>query len=45
MGLVNLENGVEDKKLVDWFLKKEIKVSGDWSEERNINPGGMGFSI
>ena len=45
MGLVNLENGIEDKKLVDWFLKKEIKVSGDWSEERNINPGGWAFQF
>ena len=44
MGLVNLENGIEDKKLVDWFLKKEIKVSGDWSEERN-NPGGWAFQF
>ncbi len=46
MGLVNLENGIEEKKLVDWFLKKEIKIKGDWSKEKsNINPGGWAFQF
>ncbi len=46
MGLVNIENGIEDKKLVDWFLKKEIKVKGDWSEKRrNAYPGGWAFQF
>ena len=32
MGHILLEKGDEDvNELVDWFLKKEIKIKGDWA--------------
>ena len=46
MGLINLENGIQDEDLVNWFLKKEIKIKGDWSfKKNNIQPGGWAFQF
>ena len=45
MGIINLENGIEDEGLVNWFLKKEIKVKGDWSYKKDFPPGGWAFQF
>ncbi len=45
MGIVNLENGKNVDELVKWFLKKEIKVKGDWSHKKNFQPGGWAFQF
>ena len=47
MGHVLLEKGNEDvEDLVQWFLKKEIKIKGDWSfEKKNVEPGGWAFQF
>ncbi len=45
MGIINLENGIEDEDLVNWFLKKEIKIKGDWSFKKNTQPGGWAFQF
>ena len=46
MGLVNLENNIQVDDLVDWFLKKEIKIKGDWSENKEkAPPGGWAFQF
>ena len=28
-----------------FFLKKEIKIKGDWSFEKNVEPGGWAFQF
>ena len=34
------------KILLTWFLKKEIKINGDWSfNKKNVNPGGWAFQF
>ncbi len=43
MGIVNLENNIPVDDLANWFLKKEIKIKGDWAEEKEISPGGWAF--
>lgn len=43
MGLVKLENNEDVNDIVEWFLKKEIKIKGDWAEKRNAQPGGWAF--
>jgi squalene-hopene/tetraprenyl-beta-curcumene cyclase len=43
MGLVNLENNIPSDDIANWFLKKEIKIKGDWAEERNLDPAGWAF--
>jgi squalene-hopene/tetraprenyl-beta-curcumene cyclase len=43
MGLVNLENNIPSDDIANWFLKKEIKIKGDWTEERNLDPAGWAF--
>ena len=43
MGLVNLENNIPSDDIANWFLKKEIKIKGDWAEERNFAPAGWAF--
>ena len=43
MGLVKLENNEDVNDIVEWFLKKEIKIKGDWAEKRNAQPGGWSF--
>ncbi len=47
MGHVLMEKGNENvKDLVNWFLKKEIKINGDWSfNKTNLNPGGWAFQF
>ena len=47
MGHVLMEKGNENvKDIVTWFLKKEIKINGDWSFQRkNVNPGGWAFQF
>ena len=37
MGHVLLEKGNENvEDIVDWFLKKEIKINGDWSFNKKM---------
>ena len=43
MGLVNLENNIPSDDIANWFLKKEIKIKGDWAEEKNFAPSGWAF--
>ena len=43
MGLVNLENNIPSDDIANWFLKKEIKIKGDWAEEKNFAPAGWAF--
>jgi len=43
MGLVNLENNIPSDDIANWFLKKEIKIKGDWVEEKNFKPAGWAF--
>ncbi len=44
VGITLLENEQNVDKFVDWLLKKEIKVKGDWAEARpNLKPGGWAF--
>ncbi len=43
MGLVNLENNIPSDDIANWFLKKEIKIKGDWAEEKDFSPGGWAF--
>ena len=43
MGLVNLENNIPSDDIANWFLKKEIKIKGDWAEESNFAPAGWAF--
>ena len=47
MGHVLLEKGNENvEDLVRWFLKKEIKIKGDWCiNKKNTNPGGWAFQF
>lgn len=47
MGHVLLEKENENvDDLVEWFLKKEIKINGDWSyNKKNLNPGGWAFQF
>ena len=47
MGHVLLEKGNENvEDLVRWFLKKEIKIKGDWCfSKKNTNPGGWAFQF
>ena len=46
MGILKLENKIYDDDLVNWLLKKEIKIKGDWSHQRNnIAPGGWAFQF
>ena len=47
MGHVLMEKGNENvKDLVQWFLKKEIKINGDWSfNKKNVDPGGWAFQF
>ena len=43
MGIVNIENNIPTDDLANWFLKKEIKIKGDWAEEKEIDPAGWAF--
>ncbi|MAZ46504.1 MAG: squalene--hopene cyclase [Rickettsiales bacterium] len=44
VGITLLENEKNVDKFVDWLLKKEIKVKGDWAKARpNLKPGGWAF--
>ncbi len=45
MGHVLLENDKNVDKLASWFLKKEIKIKGDWKEKKNLKPGGWAFQF
>ena len=45
MGIVNIENNIPTDDLANWFLKKEIKIKGDWAEEKEIDPAAGHFSI
>ena len=47
MGHVLLEKENENvDDLVEWFLKKEIKINGDWNyNKKNLNPGGWAFQF
>ena len=45
MGHVLLENDKNVDKLANWFLKKEIKIKGDWKEKKNLKPGGWAFQF
>ena len=46
MGIVNIENGILDDKLAEWFLKKEIKIKGDWSHKNSeVDKGGWAFQF
>ena len=46
MGIVKLENNARVDDLVDWFLKKEIKLKGDWAHKiKKKIPGGWAFQF
>ncbi len=47
MGHVLLEKGDEDvDEIVDWFLKKEIKIKGDWAiNKKGDDIGGWAFQF
>ena len=46
MGRVLLEKGDEDVNgLVDWFLKKEIKIKGDWAINKKRSYWRLGIPI
>ncbi len=46
MGIINIENGILDDRLAEWFLKKEIRIKGDWSQKKNnIDAGGWAFQF
>ena len=45
MGHVMLENDNNVDKLVNWFLKKEIRTKGDWLEKKKFKPGGWAFQF
>ena len=46
MGIVNIENGILDDRLAEWFLKKEIKIKGDWSHKNSeVDEGGWAFQF
>ena len=45
MAHVLLENNENVERIADWFLKKEIKIKGDWSEVRDFEPGGWAFQF
>ena len=45
MAHVLLENNGNVEKIAEWFLKKEIKIKGDWSNVRNFEPGGWAFQF
>ncbi len=45
MGIINLENNLDVEDLVKWFLKKEIKIKGDWAHTKKIQPGGWAFQF
>ncbi len=46
MGHVLMENNKNVDDIADWFLKKEIKLKGDWSVgQGKINPGGWAFQF
>ena len=46
MGILKIENEIFDDKLVNWLLKKEIKIKGDWSHNKNnAEAGGWAFQF
>ncbi len=45
MAHVLLENNENVEQIAEWFLKKEIKIKGDWSEVRDFEPGGWAFQF
>jgi len=46
MGHVLLENNKNVDDLASWFLKKEIKKTGDWSiNNEKLKPGGWAFQF
>ena len=45
MAHVLLENNENVEKIAEWFLKKEIKIKGDWSKVRDFKPGGWAFQF
>ncbi len=46
MGIIKLENNYEVEDLVDWFLKKEIKLKGDWTHKnKDAKAGGWAFQF
>ncbi len=46
MGHVLMESNKNVDDLVDWFLRKEIKLKGDWCVgKKEISPGGWAFQF
>ncbi len=46
MGHVLMESNKNVDDLVDWFLRKEIKLKGDWCVgKKKISPGGWAFQF
>ncbi len=46
MAHVLMENNKNVDDLAEWFLKKEIKLKGDWcTAEEKVNPGGWAFQF
>jgi len=46
VGQALIENDEDIKQIIQWLLKKEIKVTGDWAVRRpNVQPGGWAFQF
>ena len=44
VGLAFMENKKNIQNFVNWLLEKEIKIPGDWSENKpELKPGGWAF--
>lgn len=46
VGQALIENNQNIEHIINWLLKKEINITGDWSAKRpNLEPGGWAFQF